>query len=81
MVDPGKAVKTSNVAETPELQQGGRILGAIIFGLAFGFLLQKGGVVKYHILIGQLLLQVSLELSCHIVNTNDQHERLKDAEH
>lgn len=29
---------------------------AIIFGLAFGFLLQKGGVTKYHILEGQLLL-------------------------
>lgn len=29
---------------------------AMIFGLAFGFLLQKGGVTKYHILEGQLLL-------------------------
>lgn len=28
----------------------------MIFGLAFGFLLQKGGVTKYHILEGQLLL-------------------------
>ena len=27
------------------------------FGLAFGFLLQKGGVGKFNILIGQLLLQ------------------------
>ncbi len=57
MIDPGKAVKTSNVAETPAVEQGGRILSAILFGLAFGFLLQKGGVGKYHILIGQLLLQ------------------------
>lgn len=30
---------------------------AALFGLAFGFLLQKGGVGKYHILVGQLLLQ------------------------
>ena len=30
---------------------------AVLFGLAFGFLLQKGGVGKFHILIGQLLLQ------------------------
>jgi uncharacterized protein len=30
---------------------------ALVFGLAFGFLLQKGGVGKFHILIGQLLLQ------------------------
>ncbi len=29
---------------------------ALIFGLSFGFLLQKGGVTKYHILEGQLLL-------------------------
>jgi hypothetical protein len=36
---------------------GRRILGAVLFGLAFGFLLQKGGVGKYHILVGQLLLQ------------------------
>ncbi len=28
-----------------------------IFGIAFGFLLQKGGVAKYHVLIGQLLLE------------------------
>ncbi|MFN3846732.1 MAG: YeeE/YedE thiosulfate transporter family protein [Paracoccaceae bacterium] len=29
----------------------------IVFGFAFGFLLQKGGVGTYHILIGQLLFQ------------------------
>ena len=28
-----------------------------MFGIAFGFLLQKGGVAKYHILIGVLLLE------------------------
>lgn len=32
------------------------VLG-LLFGIAFGFLLQKGGVAKYHVLIGQLLLQ------------------------
>lgn len=31
------------------------VLG-LLFGIAFGFLLQKGGVAKYHVLIGQLLL-------------------------
>ena len=41
----------SPVAATPEL-----IAGAV-FGLAFGFLLQKGGVGKFNVLIGQLLLQ------------------------
>ena len=33
------------------------IIGGIVFGFAFGFLLQKGGVGTYHILIGQLLFQ------------------------
>ena len=57
MIDPGKTVKTSSVAEPPAVESGRRILSAILFGLAFGFLLQTGGVGKYHILIGQLLLQ------------------------
>jgi uncharacterized membrane protein YedE/YeeE len=56
MIDPGKSVKTSRVAAQPPAQ-GNRILTAILFGLVFGFLLQKGGVGKYHILVGQLLLQ------------------------
>lgn len=30
---------------------------ALCFGLVFGFLLQKGGVAKYHVLMGVLLLQ------------------------
>ena len=30
---------------------------ALVFGFVFGFLLQKGGVGKYHVLIGQLLLR------------------------
>lgn len=32
-------------------------LAAALFGLVFGFLLQKGGVGKFNVLIGQLLLQ------------------------
>lgn len=32
------------------------VFGAI-FGVVFGFLLQKGGVAKYHVLIGSLLLE------------------------
>lgn len=28
-----------------------------VFGIVFGFLLQKGGVAKYHVLIGVLLLE------------------------
>ncbi len=57
MINPGKAVKESSVAEPPPIAPPKKIISALIFGLAFGFLLQKGGVGKYHILLGQLLLQ------------------------
>ena len=57
MMDPGKTLQPptgqppSPVAATPKLMAG------VLFGLAFGFLLQKGGVGKFNVLIGQLLLQ------------------------
>lgn len=56
MSDPGEIVKQSSEAP-PKPLGGGKIAGAILFGLVFGFLLQKGGVGKYNVLIGQLLLQ------------------------
>jgi hypothetical protein len=56
MIDPGKAVKESR--EPPQgAVTGTKLVGAILFGLTFGFLLQKGGVGKYNVLLGQLLLQ------------------------
>ena len=56
MIDPGKAVKESS--EPPQgAASGAKLISAIVFGLAFGFLLQKGGVGKYNVLLGQLLLQ------------------------
>lgn len=36
---------------------GAKLAFATVFGLIFGFLLQKGGVAKFNVLIGQLLLQ------------------------
>ncbi|MBG59752.1 MAG: YeeE/YedE family protein [Peredibacter sp.] len=33
-----------------------KLIQGVVFGVMFGFLLQKGGVTKYHILEGQLLL-------------------------
>jgi hypothetical protein len=36
---------------------GGKLVQALLFGVAFGFLLQKGGVAKFDILIGVLLLE------------------------
>ncbi|HUG66530.1 MAG TPA: YeeE/YedE thiosulfate transporter family protein [Pirellulaceae bacterium] len=35
---------------------GKQLLLGLVFGVVFGFLLQKGGVAKYHVLMGQLLL-------------------------
>jgi hypothetical protein len=57
MIDPGKTPPrpagqpVSTVAAAPQLITG------VLFGLAFGFLLQKGGVGKFNVLLGQLLLQ------------------------
>ncbi len=55
MNDAGK--KTEEVSE-PKAQSGagGKLMLAAVFGLVFGFLLQKGGVTKFNVLIGQLLL-------------------------
>ena len=57
MLDPGKAVKKSSIAENARVSPASRIISGIAFGFIFGFLLQKGGVGTYHILIGQLLFQ------------------------
>ena len=46
-----RAEKTAAAASGKQLALG------LLFGLAFGFLLQKGGVAKYHVLIGVLLLE------------------------
>jgi uncharacterized protein len=52
------SAKTHQPAQTPPAAKpADRLVLAVVFGLAFGFLLQKGGVGKYHLLVGQLLLQ------------------------
>jgi uncharacterized protein len=56
MTNPRKAVKESD-EKAPKTASGKKLFTAVLFGLAFGFLLQKGGVTKYNVLIGQLLLQ------------------------
>jgi uncharacterized membrane protein YedE/YeeE len=40
-----------------EPTSGTQLALGFVFGIIFGFLLQKGGVAKYHILIGMLLLE------------------------
>ncbi len=34
-----------------------KLFQGLIFGIIFGFLLQKGGVTKYNVIVGQLLLK------------------------
>jgi len=57
MIDPGKAVKQSTEKPAPPVAAAPKLLAGVVFGLAFGFLLQKGGVGKFNVLIGQLLFQ------------------------
>jgi uncharacterized membrane protein YedE/YeeE len=45
------------LAEQPNLAPVRQFGLAALFGITFGFLLQKGGVAKFHILIGMLLFQ------------------------
>jgi uncharacterized protein len=56
MVDPSKEVKKSREPEEEGISRD-KMLQAVVFGLIFGFLLQKAGVAKYHLLVGVLLFQ------------------------
>jgi uncharacterized protein len=57
MADPTKEVKKSHEQEGGATLTRGKAFQAVVFGLMFGFLLQKGGVAKYDLLIGVLLFQ------------------------
>ncbi len=52
-----KAVGSGDTADAPARLKLRTVIQGVAFGFAFGFLLQKGGVGTYHILIGQLLFQ------------------------
>jgi len=43
--------------ESPKSKGLHPLVSGLVFGLAFGFLLQKGGVAKFHVLVGVLLLE------------------------
>lgn len=51
-----KERKSQPQTEKTKTKSSQRLLG-LLFGVAFGFLLQKGGVGKYDILVGALLLR------------------------
>lgn len=57
MIDAGKARRAHAVRPPSPVAAAPELLSGLLFGLAFGFLLQKGGVGKFNVLIGQLLLQ------------------------
>jgi hypothetical protein len=57
MIDPGKAVKQSTKKPAPPVAAVPKLITGALSGLVFGFLLQKGGVGNFNVLIGQLLLQ------------------------
>ena len=45
------------MSETEAKRSGPQLLLGLVFGVVFGFLLQKGGVAHYDVLIGALLLE------------------------
>lgn len=54
---PEKVKSPATVDMKPNAAAGKTLALGLLFGVLFGFLLQKGGVAKFHVLIGQLLLE------------------------
>jgi uncharacterized protein len=57
MINAGKTLVPPAGQPVSPLAAAPQLMAGVLFGLAFGFLLQKGGVGKFNVLIGQLLLQ------------------------
>jgi uncharacterized protein len=57
MINHSKTVQPPTGPSAPPVAPAAQLMVGVIFGLVFGFLLQKGGVGKFNVLIGQLLLQ------------------------
>jgi uncharacterized protein len=57
MSDPGKTLPPPSGQPAALVAAAPQLMAGVLFGLAFGFLLQKGGVGKFNVLVGQLLLQ------------------------
>ncbi len=53
---PSKEPMDKGKQASPQKKSRSPLLWGLAFGIAFGFLLQKGGVTKYDVIIGQLLL-------------------------
>ncbi len=57
MIEAGKTLPPTDGQPVSAVAGAPKLMAGVLFGLAFGFLLQKGGVGKFNVLIGQLLLQ------------------------
>ena len=57
MMAPDKAYLTQAGKPAPPVAVAAQRVAGAVFGFVFGFLLQKGGVGKYPVLMGQLLLE------------------------
>lgn len=57
MIAPDKAYIPQAEEPAPPVAPAAKLIAGAVFGLVFGFLLQRGGVGKYAVLMGQLLLQ------------------------
>ena len=57
MIAHDKAYIPQTEKPAPRAVTAAQLVAGAVFGLVFGFLLQKGGVGKYPVLMGQLLLQ------------------------
>lgn len=57
--DNKEVIMDNNNLKKPVVKKRKRapLLWGLVFGIIFGFLLQKGGVTKYDLIVGQLLLQ------------------------
>jgi hypothetical protein len=50
-----QSIAEENKSQKPK--KNSPLLWGLLFGIVFGFLLQKGGVTKYDVIVGQLLLE------------------------
>lgn len=53
-IKPGAAPDAKDSSDQPDSPK--QLILGFVFGIAFGYLLQKGGVAKYEVLLGSLLL-------------------------
>lgn len=77
MTTKPKSTSAAKSKDQPDVAPAQSLLLGLLFGVVFGFLLQKGGVAKFHVLIGQLLLEdftvVKVMLSAVIVGAVGIH--------